>query len=64
MKIVPVKNSQHIYFKQHVYYKDLSQWIFRPVSGYFLELNFRVTFSLEILEIDLQFFSEYSGGLL
>ena len=64
MKIVPVKNSQHIYFKQNLYYKDLSQWIFRPVSGYFLELNFRVTFSLEILEIDLQFFSEYSGRLL
>ena len=61
MKIVPVKN---IYFKQNFSYKDPSQQIFRPVSGYLLELNFRVTFFLEIPEIDLQFFSKYSGRLL
>ena len=64
MKIVPVKNSQNVYFKQNVYYKKLSQYIFRPASGYLLEINFRVTFSLEIPEIDLQFFSKYSGRLL
>ena len=53
MKIVPVKNSQNVYFKQNVYYKKLSQYIFRPASGYLLEINFRVTFSLEIPEIGL-----------
>ena len=47
MKIVPVKNSQN------VYYKGFLQQIFRAVSGYLLELNFRVTFFLEIPEIDL-----------
>ena len=52
MKKVPVKNSQNVYFKQNVCYKDLLQWIFRPVPGYLLELNFRVTVLLEILEID------------
>ena len=53
MKIVPVKNSQNVYFKQNVYYKDLLQQIFRPVCGCFLELNFRLTFFLKITEIDL-----------
>ena len=64
MKIVPVKNSQSVYFNQNVYYKDLLQYIFWPVSSYLLELDFRLTFFLQIPEIDLWFFSKYSGRLL
>ena len=38
-------------FKQNVYYKDLFQKICRAASTYLLELNFRVTFFLEIFKI-------------
>ena len=36
IKIDPVKNSQNVYFKQHVYFKYFLQSIFRSVSGYLL----------------------------